>query len=231
MTTCRIKSGKICWWRKLLLVLSSLLIIVGLGLIAVYVKWYYTGDEIIKLPAIQVTNPGVEEQPVTETEKKDYIVAPSALRYLSIPDLAIANARILPVGLEAGSNRIASPINIFDVGWFNRSGNLGDPNRAIFLDGHNGGPTLDGVFKRLPNLLTGAELVIERGDGELFRYRVVENYSLETNQFDDEAMRGLLKPADGKETVSIMTCTGKWIQAQKTYTHRNVIRAVLIKKP
>lgn len=214
--------------RKLLPALSSLMITLGVGLAIIYTHWYYTGEEVIKLPAIQEANPSVEEKPITETERQEYTVAPHALRYLSIPTLGVQNARILPVGLEHGSNRIASPINIFDVGWFNQSGGLDDVNQAIFLDGHNGGPTMNGVFKHLPNLVKGDELIIERGDGEIFKYQVVENFTLAVEDFDDKRMATLLKTIDNQPTVSVMTCTGKWVQAERTYTHRNVIRATKI---
>ena len=149
-------------------------------------------------------------------------------RYLSIEKLGISNARILQVGIKA-SGELGTPSNIFDVGWYTASGKPG-AGKTLLLDGHNGGPHVHGVFKDLPSLVIGDVIIIERGDGVVFKYEVVENKAVslsESNKYMIEAARS---PEKGKESVTLITCTGEWSDQQQTYLSRQFTRATLIEE-
>ena len=111
--------------------------------------------EVVEV-AVEEEEPLVEEVP-TEEEVVEYTVAADRPRYLSIERLGIVNARIISVGVKA-TGELATPNNIFDVGWYDASGKPGQ-GRTLVIDGHNGGPHVHGVFKDLPNLqmATGKE--------------------------------------------------------------------------
>ena len=120
-----------------------------------------------------------------------------------------------------------TPRNIFDVGWYEASGKPGQGGTAI-IDGHNGGPHVHGVFKDLPVLAKGDIITIERGDGVIYNYKVVENNSIllsEANAYMPTAARS---PEAGKESVTLITCTGEWSQSRGTYLSRQFTRAVLV---
>ncbi len=217
-------------YRKIASVLSVLLIVTGVALLGVYAYWYFTGDELVKIDLpinIALENTDVVEEDVTEEEVKAHNVPADQPRYLNLPDLNIKQTRILSVG-QNSDGRIGTPVGIFDVGWYNKSGKPGQDNQVVFLDGHNGGPTKDGIFKHLPNLKLGATIQIERGDGTLIDYSVVENYIVPLADFGADKMQRVLTPIDKEETLAIISCTGKWIQAQRLYTDRVVVRAVRI---
>ena len=40
-------------------------------------------------------------------------------------------------------------------------------------------------------------------------------------------MREIFKIIDGKETVTVITCTGEWSQTRQTYLSRQYLRATL----
>lgn len=218
--------------RRLALIVSALLILIGLVFLFFYFYWYFTGNKVIdiNLPLeinFASENSGVVEELVSEAKIRDYQVPNSHPRYVSIQALGIQKTRILPVGLDKDGH-IGTPVNIFDAAWYQQSGKPGNNNQVIFLDGHNGGPSKDGIFKQLPKLARNSVIEIERGDGQVFRYKVVENYSLPLNKFDSAKMHQVLTPIKQQETLAIVSCTGKWIQARHTYTDRVVVRAVRI---
>ncbi len=168
----------------------------------------------------------VDESVVTEEQKTEYTVAPDRPRFLSIAKIGVEKARVIEIGLTK-ENALGTPINIFDTGWLNTSGKPGSGG-VLLIDGHNGGPTLDGVFKNLGSLAIGDEVVIERGDGSLFTYGVVENKIMTVEEADQYMESMMVSAEPGKEGLNLITCVGTWSQRQQTYDQRVMLRAVLV---
>ena len=167
----------------------------------------------------------VDEDEITETQKIDYVVTPEKPRFLSIEKLGIVKARILEVGVLK-DGKLDAPKSIFDTGWYNASGLPGSSEVAL-IDGHSGGLTKNGVFSRLGELREGDEVVVERGDGEVFTYIVVENttFSLdEAEVFMSIAVDSVEKGTGG---LNLLTCTGEWSTIRSTYNKRVLVRAIL----
>ena len=152
-------------------------------------------------------------------------MAPDRPRYLMIEKLGIARSRVIPVGSANGE--MGTPNNIFDVGWYTGSGKPGQ-GKTMIIDGHNGGPHVLGVFKALPSLAAGDIIQVERGDGQLFRYKVVENKEVPLAEADAYMHVAAISPEPGKESVTLISCTGEWSQAQGTYLSRQFTRAILV---
>ena len=169
--------------------------------------------------------PLIEEKP-TEEEVHEYIVAPDMPRYLTIEKLGIYNARILVVGINP-SGELGTPNNIFDVGWYESSSKPG-AGGTMLIDGHNGGPNVYGVFKELPLLSTGDIIAVERGDGVVFRYSVMENIEVPLDEADMYMATALRSPEVGRESVTLISCTGEWSDARYTYLSRQFTRAILV---
>ncbi len=189
---------------------------------------YYSSKEGSERAIVEVIDTGEEldEEKPSEDVVREYTVAPDRPRYLSIEKLGIVNSRILAMGVNA-EGELDTPRNIFDVGWYESSGKPGLGGTMV-IDGHNGGPHVYGVFKDLPNLARGDIIKVERGDGIIYRYEVVENTAVlleEANKYMNEAMKS---PELGRESVTLITCTGEWSQAQQTYLSRQFTRAVLV---
>ncbi len=209
------------------------LAIIGFSLaVAVLVDYFYQKHfgEPITIPLPQtisniISTPTPEEKEVTKQEVVEYKVAPDQPRYFSLPALGVHNARILPVGKDPKTHEIGTPPGIYDVGWFNQSG-LPGKNQTIILDGHNGGPTKDGIFKRLSNATTGNTISIERGDGQVFTYKITDNYTVKLDDFTQDAMDKVLAKINDRETVAIITCSGRWLKDKQTYDQRTIVKAV-----
>ncbi|MDO5480961.1 MAG: class F sortase [Candidatus Saccharibacteria bacterium] len=171
------------------------------------------------------TDDEVDETDVTDQMKAEHVVAADRPRYLSIEKLGIVNARVLSVGTTS-AGQLGTPLGIFDVGWYTESSKPGTGG-AMLMDGHNGGPTKEGVFKHLPSLESGDIIKLERGDGKIFNYRVVENLTFSISDANTNMSMMFFSAEPGIEGLNLITCTGQWSQAQRTYLSRNFIRAVL----
>ena len=172
-------------------------------------------------------NTTVDETVPTEQEVAEYNVAPDRPRYLSIPSIGVSKARVLPMGLTS-SGALNTPVNIFDVGWYTGSDRPGYGGTAV-IDGHNGGPNVVGVFKYLPDVKIGESVIIERGDGTVLEYRVVENKTVPLSEADIYmSTSALTTPEAGRESITLITCTGTWIKKDQTYDARQFLRAVLV---
>ena len=192
---------------------------------------YYSGKEgservVVEAQAEEEEEEELVEVPPTEEEVHEYVVAPDRPRYLTVEKLGIVNARILPMGVNAKSE-LATPNNIFDVGWYEGSGKPGQGGTLI-IDGHNGGPHVHGVFKDLPALAAGDIIKVERGDGVVYKYKVVENKDVPLSESDKYMATAARSPEVGKESVTLISCTGEWSQTQRTYLSRQFTRAVLV---
>lgn len=226
-------SLKIKGWRKILRWAGwSLLTIVFLTFlirIVVFENNYYgqkEGSERVVPEIAEVEEEElVEEEPTTE-EVKEYTVAPDRPRYLTIEKLGINKARILSMGINA-KGELDTPRNIFDVGWYEGSGRPGQGGTLI-IDGHNGGPHVLGVFKNTPTLVNGDKIIVERGDGVIYKYSVVENVSVPLSEADAYMRVAARSPETGKESVTLISCTGEWSQSQGTYLSRQFTRAVIV---
>ena len=219
-------------WRKITKWVAwsviGILFLVFLIRIATFEARYYSekeGSERAVVDNIAEEEELIEEEP-TEEEVREYTVAPDRPRYLSINKLGINKARILPMGVNA-SGELDTPRNIFDVGWYEASGKPGQGGTLI-IDGHNGGPHVLGVFKNTPNLAEGDIVTIERGDGVIYHYSVVENNAIVLGEADAYMATAAKSPVSGKESVTLITCTGEWSQSQGTYLSRQFTRAVIV---
>ena len=166
-----------------------------------------------------------ETEPTTETIKA-YNVAPDRPRYLSISKLGVKNARVIAVGVKS-NQQLGTPNNIFDVGWYEASGKPGQ-GKTMVLDGHNGGPTKTGVFKKLPDLKEGDIITVERGDGVIFNYAVVENNQVPLDDANKYMSTAFKTPEPGKESITLITCSGDWSASRSTYLSRQFVRAILV---
>ena len=221
-------------YRKLIL---SLLVIAWLAL-AGYTGFYFW-QKINHKPGITTITHSdgavtkVDETPVTEQKKQEYVVPADQPRYLSIEGLGISNARIAKIGLVGKTNQLDAPISIYDAGWYISSAKPGAGSGAVLVDGHNGGPNYDGIFKRLGSLKKGAKITIERGDGNKFTYQVIDNREMLVSEINDPnnkyGMSTMLNSIDSsKEGLNIITCVGDWLQNSQTFNKRVMLRAVSI---
>jgi len=149
-----------------------------------------------------------------------YIVAPSLPRYLIIPKLGI-NARVLSVGVDA-TGALQTPDNVYDTAWYNKSALPGQPG-AMLVDGHISSWTAHGVFYGLNSLLPGDIIKVQRGDGAVYTYRVVETQVYGANNVDMAAAMAPIDPT--KPGLNLISCTGQVIAGTNDFNQRIIVFA------
>lgn len=227
-----IKKSKVRFWApKIIFGLVAAFVIFFFARVAIWENNYYHEKEgSTRAVAETVQAPGnqeVDETEVTDAERSDYVVAADHPRYLTIEKLGIYNARILQIGTTI-DGAMDVPNNIFDVGWYVGSDKPGSGGTLV-IDGHNGGPNVHGVFKELPILVPDDIIKIERGDGKIFVYKVVDNVEVPLANANSYMENAFISPQSGTESVTLISCTGDWSQLQYTYLSRQFTRAILIK--
>lgn len=213
---------------KILLFLCWVIFVFAFG---VYIYLHYFHGSI---GGFKVVSPShvVDEVEISKEKKEEYSVPdPSYPKYISIPKLNIEKARIIQLGLISGTNQLDSPPSIFDAGWYIKSAKPGSGSGALLLDGHNSGPTKAGIFEKLHELKSGDEIIIERGDGQIFSYKVQDNRVMnldDVNSADNKfGMATMLQSIDSsKEGLNIITCVGDWDYSKSTFSQRVMLRAV-----
>jgi len=224
-------SLKIKGWHRIIkwaiLAVLVVLFLVFLIRVATFENDYYSGKEgTERAAAEQNGNTDLDETKPTDAEVGEYTVAPDRPRYLTVEKLGVGKSRVLPMSLNV-SGELNTPNNIFDVGWYTGSGKPGQGG-TIVIDGHNGGPHVHGVFKNLPDLVEGDIIQIERGDGKIFKYKVAENKTVDLSEADKYMSVAQKSPEHGRESVTLISCTGEWSQQQGTYLSRQFTRAILV---
>jgi LPXTG-site transpeptidase (sortase) family protein len=132
------------------------------------------------------------------------------------------NAYIQYVGI-ARSGNIAVPTNFQDVGWYKLGPKPGEKGNAIIsghLDNALGRP---GVFYNLKTLAIGDTIKVQNSDGKIIQFKVTKKESYAYTDNASEIFR-----EDGKSRLVLITCSGKWIQSEKSYDSRLVVFAELI---
>ncbi|MEI9913732.1 MAG: class F sortase [Candidatus Saccharibacteria bacterium] len=163
-------------------------------------------------------NSGLSTAKVSASTLASYTVAPTAPRYLKIPEIGV-NARVLNVGLVKGG-AIGTPEDIYDTAWYNGSSLPGQPG-ATLIDGHISSWTSHGVFYNLNKLVPGDTLQVERGDGTTFTYKVVKSQIYSVNNVD---MNAALKPVvSGSPGLNLITCTGDVIPGTSSFSERLIV--------
>lgn len=209
------------------IILAWALVVVGLGgLIYSLVSArfnYFPGLAALRPPGTSQSTLRQSVKPDSDTIA-NYHVAPNLPKYISIPSIGVVKARIIQLGLKS-NKQIASPSNIYDVGWFKQSAEPGQSGQrdAMFLFGHVSSWTAGGVFFKLKNLRPGNEIKIVRGDNKEFTYYVKR---LKIYPHDKVDMQAVLSPVDKQfPGLNLMTCTGSVIQGTSEFSERLVVFA------
>lgn len=212
-------------WVLLVLVISLALLSGWFAL-----QYFNTGNLPlgVTVKALQA-DPKVDETDVSDEQVKSHAVKPDEPRYITIPKLSLGQVRVFSGDVDA-NNILESPANIADAVWYTKSSHPGLGYGATLINAHNGGVSRDGAFANLGTLSKGDTIELERGDGKLYTYKVVENQSMPLDEVNKTGMKMMMESAeDGKEGLNLITYSGNWVPKIKQFDHRTMLRAVIQK--
>ncbi len=173
--------------------------------------------------SVDATIPPSSTKPSNKAEAA-YTVPYSNPKYISIPAIGIHNVPVLKLGLMS-DGAIATPYNIYETGWYDRSSLPGQPG-AMFIYGHVSSWTADGIFYNLKKLSPGDTVTVTRGDDTIYTYKVVTSKVYPYNAVD---MSRVLSPINASVPgLNLMTCTGQVISGTSEFNKRLVVFTSLV---
>ncbi len=129
---------------------------------------------------------------------------------ISIPDLRIESAFVIPVGVDDKGDLDVPDPGV--VGWYEHGPVPGEPGSTV-LAAHvnfNGDP---GVFRYLRDLEPGATVTVTSSDGSQHAYVVTEVRLVDK---DDLSEIGVWR-RDGEPTLTLITCGGRFDDDRRRY--------------
>ena len=201
--------------------MASLIFVVGVGIAALGFKTNKNVEAQVQSVTQNNNQTGLpsEEKP-DDAAMASHVVAPDQPRYIRISKINVF-ARITSQGIDK-DGALKAPGNVHNAGWFTKSAKPGLPG-AMLLDGHVSGPTQKGVFYNIKDLKAGDKLEVERGDGEIFNYTVVQSQTYNADATDmTKAMEPITKSKPG---LNLITCTGKFDSKTGKYPQRIIVFA------
>jgi len=195
-------------------VLGAFVVIVAAGAYFLYAQQ----SDLPQEPVVENT-----PQPVViEEEKPTYSIFSEKPANIRIDTLGI-DASIIEVGLTA-SGAMDTPRTLEDVGWYDKSAQLGSYDRySILMDGHYGTDASPGIFYSLHKITEGDTIIITGTGGSEATFEVVE---IERRRLEDVDMKKAysLYPSS-LQSLTLITCEGDFDSARQTYDDRIVVYA------
>jgi LPXTG-site transpeptidase (sortase) family protein len=192
--------------------------------------WGYWTNRQVKAQARTISqnstaddNAAVQEDEPSSQAYGSYAVDPSLPRYVKINKIGV-NAMVARLGVNK-NGELKAPGNVFNAGWYENSSKPGEGG-AVLLDGHVAGPTKHGVFYDIKKLEAGDMISIERGDGQVFNYKVVKSTVADANKLD--MSEALLPIVAGKGGLNLITCTGSYSASSGEYNQRIIVFATQV---
>jgi len=146
-------------------------------------------------------------------------VSNAPLDRLVIPKIGV-DAPVVTVGVD-GQGIMQSPRTAFEVGWYDFTARPGTGGNAVFSGHVDFASVGAAVFWDLRELGPGDLVEVRLADGTAYQYLVVSNVSYAG---DDAPIADIVGPT-GKDTVTLITCTGTFNREVRQYSHRLVVRA------
>lgn len=136
---------------------------------------------------------------------------------LAIPSIKL-NSPVIPVGTLKNGEMAVPSGKTRQVGWFKNGTIPGNVGSAV-MDAH-----VHAAFSKLKYAEVGDEVLVTTETGRSLRYRIINSMIYPKDQLPMETIF-----ADDSGTyLNLITCAGKYIRADKTYTHRLVVYAQLV---
>lgn len=142
---------------------------------------------------------------------------------LQIPSLGI-NTSVQYIGVKT-NGQLSSPSNFTNVGWYKNGPAPGQGGTAV-IDGHvDNGLALPGVFKHLNDMKVGDSVYVVNNAGKKLKFVVTD---IKTYPYNSPSPDNIFVSEDHDSHLNLITCTGDWIVAGKTYNERLVVYTSLV---
>ncbi|MDP3970863.1 MAG: class F sortase [bacterium] len=136
---------------------------------------------------------------------------------LTIPVISV-DAVVIPVGLTS-DGAMDVPKDPAEVAWYSLGPRPGEKGSAVIAGHYDWINNESAVFDNLSKLSKGDKIFVEDENGETITFVVRE---IRTYGKDDDAS-DVFGSDDDKAHLNLITCTGVWNKAEKTYSERLIV--------
>jgi len=136
---------------------------------------------------------------------------------LKIPEIDV-NSAVIFVGLTP-DGAMDVPKGPSEVAWFNLGPRPGENGSAVIAGHYGWKNNIPAVFDNLHKLRKGDQVSIEDEKGAIttFVVREIRTYG------KDEIVSDVFGSNDGKAHLNLITCTGVWNKAEKSFSKRLIV--------
>jgi hypothetical protein len=149
------------------------------------------------------------------------VMAASRPIRVRIPAIGV-DSDLMDLGLQ-DDGTLEVPPEGFPAGWFTGAPTPGERGPAV-IAGHVDWGGSPGVFAELRDVVVGDEITVERADGSIAVFRVVEVGQYPKDAFPTAAVYGDLDHAG----LRVITCGGDFDSAAHSYLDNTVVFAELV---
>lgn len=144
---------------------------------------------------------------------------------LIIPSVGVTT-KILSVGTTKTGN-MDTPHNFEDVGWYRYGPMPGQAGSAVIAGHYESGVgatgrSVPGVFENLNKIKVGDDIYVQAADGSRLHFIVSD-----THVVSKDAQTADIFATNGPSRLTVITCTGKWLPKEKTFSNRLIVTAHL----
>ncbi len=135
-----------------------------------------------------------------------------------LPDLDIADAVVLPVGVDAAGDFEVPEAD--EIGWY-RFGSAPGEGGSTVLAAHIAYDGVDGVFRWLASVEIGSEVEVVMDDGTTLTYRITDKVRYDKDELPVEE----LFDESGPDRLVLITCGGSFNPSLSSYESNDVVFA------
>ena len=165
------------------------------------------------------SKPSVTAQP---TVKQSKTLVKSTPTHITIASQQI-DVDLVPVGLAADGSIELPPVLDWVAGWYNYSPTPGEIGPSVIV-GHVDSYEGPSVFWRLRDVHAGDIVNINREDGSVAQFKIIQLAEYDQNNFPTETVYGNTQTAQ----LRIITCSGTFDTTTQHYTQNTVVYAELL---
>jgi sortase (surface protein transpeptidase) len=143
--------------------------------------------------------------------------------HVSVPSIS-ADSSLVATGLQADGSLAVPPVSQpMQASWFDKSPTPGQVGPSVIL-GHINGNGQPGIFANLSKVTAGAEIIVDRADGQRAIFQVSHVDTIPKASFPTD----LVYNDTPNPQLRLITCGGDYDRANRNYLSNVIVYADLI---
>lgn len=140
-----------------------------------------------------------------------------------VPSIS-AESTLVPTGLQSDGSLEVPPLSSpMQASWFDQSPTPGEVGPSVIL-GHINGNGRPGIFANLSKVVAGAQVLVDRGDGQRAVFQVSKVDTIPKSSFPTDAVYN----DTPNPQLRLITCGGDYDRANHNYLANVIVYADLV---